>query len=283
MSRRTAVRPAWNHLTTRNRFRTRRAWPAAPTQHHASSPFEPTSPHSRPALDIHKNVPGRFNCSRDLSFHQAGYTFQCMERGSTPTLLPILRSRQQGEILTYLLCDPDHEISVSDLAHRVRVPISSAHREVERAEAAGIVTSRRVGNTRLVSADTSGPYFEGLSDILVKAFGPPLVLAEALEGVGGIESAYVYGSWAARLHGVAGRRPVNDIDMLVTGEPDRGELYEALSGVEERLGRPVNVVIRDAGWLRDGSGSFHATVTARPVVAIEIKNSLGTDPVPQRS
>ena len=144
-------------------------------------------------------------------------------------------------------------------------------------------TSRRLGNTRLVRADTKSPYYDGLSDILVKAFGPPLVLAEALEGVDGIEAAYVYGSWAARLHGVAGRRPVNDIDVLVLGEPDRGEIYTNLSGVEGRLGRPVNVVIRDAGWLRDGSSIFHATVTGRPIVAIEIRNSLDTDPAPSLS
>ncbi|MDE0497663.1 MAG: MarR family transcriptional regulator [Acidimicrobiaceae bacterium] len=206
-----------------------------------------------------------------------------MEVRSAPSLLPILRSRQQGEVLTYLMYDPDREISMSELAHRVGVPLSSVHREVERAEAAGIITSRRLGNTRFVRADTDSPYYDSLSDLLVRAFGPPHVLAEALEGVEGIEAAYVYGSWAARLHGVAGRRPVNDIDVLVLGEPDRAELYEALGGVEGRLGRPVNVVIRDAGWLRDGSGSFHATVTERPVVAIEIKKQLGKDPVPQSS
>ena len=204
-----------------------------------------------------------------------------METRSAPSLLPILRSRQQGEVLTFLLCDPERETSMSKLAHRVGVPLSSVHREVERAEAAGIITSRRLGNTRFVRADTESPYYDSLSDLMVKAFGPPHVLAETLEGVDGIDAAYVFGSWAARLHGVAGKRPVNDIDVLVLGEPDRAELYEALSGVEGRLGRPVNVVIRDAEWLRDGSGGFHATVTERPVVAIEIKKTRGTDPVPQ--
>lgn len=206
-----------------------------------------------------------------------------METRSAPSLLPILRSRQQGEVLTFVLCDPDRETSMSELAHRVGVPLSSVHREVERAEAAGIITSRRLGNTRFVRADTDSPYYDSLSDLLVKAFGPPHVLAETLEGVDGIDAAYVFGSWAARLHGVAGKRPVNDIDVLVLGEPDRAELYDALSGVEGRLGRPVNAVIRDPGWLQDGSGGFHATVTERPVVAIEIKKSLGTDPVPQNS
>ncbi len=206
-----------------------------------------------------------------------------METKSAPSLLPILRSRQQGEVLTYLMCDPDRETSMSELAHRVGAPLSSVHREVERAEAAGIVTSHRLGNTRFVRADTDSPYFDSLSDLLVKAFGPPHVLAEALDGVAGIEAAYVFGSWAARLHGVSGRRPVNDIDVLVLGEPDRGELYRALSGVEERLGRPVNVVIRDSEWLQDGSGGFHATVTERPVVAIEINRSRGRDRVRQSS
>ena len=83
----------------------------------------------------------------------------------------------------------------------------------------------------------------------------------------------MYGSWAARLHGVAGRRPVGDIDVLVLGEPDRSELFAARSGVEMRLGRPVNVTIRDADWLTSGTGTFHATVTQRPMVTIEIKSS----------
>ena len=156
-----------------------------------------------------------------------------MEVRSAPSLLPILRSRQQGEVLTYLMCDPDRETSMSELAHRVGVPLSSVHREVERAEAAGIITSRRLGNTRFVRADTDSPYYDSLSDLLVRAFGPPHVLAEALEGVEGIEAAYVYGSWAARLHGVAGRRPVNDIDVLVLGEPEQSR---ALPSAQRRRG-----------------------------------------------
>ena len=34
------------------------------------------------------------------------YASRIMERGSTPSLLPILRSRQQGELLALLLGDP---------------------------------------------------------------------------------------------------------------------------------------------------------------------------------
>jgi hypothetical protein len=34
--------------------------------------------------------------------------------------------------------------------------------------------------------------------LLLRSFGPRQVLAEELEGIEGVESAYLFGSWAAR-------------------------------------------------------------------------------------
>ena len=144
-----------------------------------------------------------------------------------------------------LLGDPDLEASLTELAALLSVPVSSVHREIDRAESAGLVTSRKVGNTRLVRANTASPYFAGLADVLVKAFGPPQVLAEALTGIDGIDAAYIYGSWAAAFHdaNASPGRPVADIDILVLGSPDRDKLYAAVSAAEQRLGRPVQVTL----------------------------------------
>ncbi len=196
-----------------------------------------------------------------------------MDRTPAPLLLPIFRSRQQVELLALLLGDPALELSLSDLAARLGTPYPSVHREIERAEAAGLVTSRKVGNTRLVRANTASPYFEGLAQVLTRAFGVPAVLAEVLRGIDGISAAFVYGSWAARYAGQEGPRPVEDIDLLVLGEPDRDRLYAAIERVEPRLGRPVQVTIRDADWLEEGEGSFHDTVTSRPMVPIPLEDS----------
>ncbi len=106
--------------------------------------------------------------------------------------------------------------------------------------------------------------------MLTRAFGVPAVLAEALHDVSGITAAYIYGSWAARHEGQAGQRPVGDIDVLVLGEPDRDQLYAALSTAEERLARPVQVAIRDRAWLESGSGAFHDTITSRPLVKLPL-------------
>ena len=194
-----------------------------------------------------------------------------MDRQPAPALLPILRSQQQGEILALLLGDPDLELSLTEVAARTGTPHASVHREIGRAERAGLVVTRKLGNTRLVRANTASPYYAGLAEILTRAFGVPAVLAEVLQPVGGIAAAYIYGSWAARHEGQAGQRPVGDIDVLVLGEPDRDQLYAALSDAEERLGRPVQATIRSANWLDTGSGAFHDTVTGRPLLMIALR------------
>lgn len=191
-----------------------------------------------------------------------------MERRPPPSLLPILRSQQQGEILALLLGDPALELSLTDLARRTGVPHPSVHREIERAEAAGIVTSRKVGNTRLVRASVDSPYYAGLADVLTRAFGVPAVIAKALGALDGVDEAYLYGSWAARHAGESGTRPVGDIDVLILGDPDRDSVYAALRSAEERLGRPIQVTFREPGWLESGDGSFHDTVTSRPLLPL---------------
>jgi DNA-binding transcriptional ArsR family regulator len=195
---------------------------------------------------------------------------QIVERQPAPALLPILRSQQQGEILGLLLGDPDLELSLTEISQRTGAPHPSVYREIERAEQAGLVTTRKVGNTRLVRANTASPYYAGLAEVLTRAFGVPAVLAEALSPVDGIAAAYIYGSWAARHQGQAGQRPVGDIDVLILGNPDRDELYGALSAAEQRLGRPVEATIHDPAWLESGTSAFHDTIASRPLLKLDL-------------
>ena len=193
-----------------------------------------------------------------------------MDRKPAPTLLPILRSQQQGEILALLLGDPDLELSLTEIAARTGAPHPSVYREIQRAEQAGLVTTRKLGTARLVRANAASPYYAGLAEVLTRAFGVPAVLAAALRPVEGITAAYIYGSWAARHEGQAGKRPVGDIDVLVLGEPDRDQLYAALSTAEKRLGRPLQATIREPAWLDSGTGAFHDTITSRPMLKLTL-------------
>ncbi len=194
--------------------------------------------------------------------------FQFVERPAAPALAPIFRSRQQGEILAWLLDDEDREASLRDIARSLGVPGASVHREVERAQAAGLILSRRVGNVRLVRVNRESRFVAPLRQLLIMTFGVPARLAGVLASVDGVESAYLFGSWAARYEGVTGRRPVGDIDLLVLGSPDREEVYRSVLAVEPSLGYPVHVTLRSGRWLAEGGDSFHDTIVRQPLIQI---------------
>ena len=189
-----------------------------------------------------------------------------MQKASPPPLLPLLRSRLQAEVLTLVLLNPQQELSLTELASRTGAAVSSVQREITRAEQAGVVSSRRLGNVRLVKP-TASPLTAPLTELLLRSFGPRQVLAEELDGVDGIEQAYLFGSWAARYAGETGRAPA-DLDVLVIGAPDRDELDDAAQRAAGRLAREVNVTVRSPAWWRDGTDGFHADVTRRPLARV---------------
>ena len=170
-------------------------------------------------------------------------------------------------MLTAVLEDPEQEASLADLGRRLGIPDPSVHREIERAERSGIVTSRKVGRTRLIRANTSSPYFRPLQELLVLAFGPPTRLRDAV-AIDRVDEAFIFGSWAAAWAGEQLSRPIGDLDLLVLGDPDREVLYPAVDRAGQDLNRQVQVQIRPAGWLKDGEGSFHETVVGRPMLRI---------------
>ncbi len=194
-----------------------------------------------------------------------------MKEGGSP-LVPLLRSRTQAEILTAVLLNPEREWSLTELARQVGSSIATVQREIQRAEEAGVVRSRRVGNTRLVRADLEGPLTEPMTELLLRSMGPKQVLAEALTNVPGVEAAYLFGSWAARYAGERGRSP-HDIDVLVVGEPDRDKLDETLSEAERRLARPVQATIRRRSWWDKSDDAFHKEIAKRPLIELIGSNS----------
>jgi len=159
-------------------------------------------------------------------------------RSNVPELLPILRSPHLAEMLTLLLLHPDLEYTLSELAAKLELPLTTVQREVNRLSGSGLIRERRIGRSRLVSADPASRYTRPLTELLSIAFGPLFVIDEEFQGLGALAVA-IYGSWAARYEGVTGPPP-NDVDVLVVGDVPRRDMYEAAERAEQRLGLPVN-------------------------------------------
>ena len=77
----------------------------------------------------------------------------------------------------------------------------------------------------------------------------------------------IFGSWAARYHGNPGRVPA-DLDVLVVGDPDRGDVYDAADRVQERLGMAVNPVIRTRRQWDAAADALAQEVKASPALVV---------------
>lgn len=190
-----------------------------------------------------------------------------MKDGS-PTLLPLLRSRAQGDIIAWIMLHPEAEESLTEIADHVGVSAPTVMREVNRLVDAGLVRQRQRGNTRLVQALTDNATYRPLADLMAVTFGPVPVLTELLSSVSGVQEAFIYGSWAARYHQQPGPVPA-DIDVLVIGTANPDDLEDVAAAATTRLGREVNIRrIRSSTWHAETEDPFRTTVLSRPTVQL---------------
>jgi len=167
-------------------------------------------------------------------------------RSGTPSLLPLLRSRTQAELLERLILHPDVSYTVADLARDLDVTGMSVRRELERMLDAGIIEREAVGRQGIYRASAASPLFQPLHELVEKSLGVEARLREQLEETPGVEAAAIFGSWAR------GRIDAeSDVDLLVVGDIDYGALLEKLMPLQSKIGRQISVV-----WMRPEE--FHA-------------------------
>ncbi|WP_084106019.1 hypothetical protein [Demequina sp. NBRC 110056] len=184
-------------------------------------------------------------------------------------LTPFVRSDVSGALLAETLGRAGEEFSLAELSRLTGAGAGVVHREIGRLVDAGVLRDRTVGRNRMVRANPDHPLFALMRDLIAATYGPVPVLRDLLAGVGGVEEAYVYGSWAARRYGDVGDFP-RDIDVLVVGSASRRSLAAVASAATDRIGVDVNIsrISRDE-WLADEPTPFVATVKGRQIVDLK--------------
>ncbi|WP_143234961.1 hypothetical protein [Paractinoplanes atraurantiacus] len=93
------------------------------------------------------------------------------------------------------------------------------------------------------------------SPLLALMYGPVAVMVDLLVPIGGVDAAYISGSWAARHAGQPGPPP-RDVD----------DLAAAARTAEGRLGREVNDHrVFPANWRSANDDPFLTSVRSRPL------------------
>jgi predicted nucleotidyltransferase len=159
-------------------------------------------------------------------------------RTSAPSILPLFRSKMQIELLGLLLLQPERSWTLQELTGGLAAPASSVHRELGRAEQAGIIRRDVSARPHRFAAATDDAFYDPLVALLGRSVGVEQDLRAALDGQPGVLAAVIHGSWAG-----GSRRPDSDIDILVVGDTDLRDLRRHLRPIGERAGRTLDLTV----------------------------------------
>lgn len=187
-------------------------------------------------------------------------------RSEAPALMPIFRSQHQAALLAWLLLHPEDEYTLTELAKKLDVPLTTLQREAQRLVVAGLLQDRALGRARLLRANLSNRAAAPLTQLLQVTFGPETVIGEEFD-LTNAEQVLIFGSWADRYGGTPGPPP-NDVDVLVVGDLDRADVYEAADRAQARLGMQVNPVIRTPDQWAGDADSLVLQIKASPTVDV---------------
>lgn len=147
------------------------------------------------------------------------------------TLFPKVRA----EVIRLLFSDSSRELHLRDLARSSGLAVRTLQTELSKLQNADLLTSRRDGNRLYFKANTTHPVFLELQGLALKTTGLTDRLRTALEGLAGIEIAFVFGSIAS-----GNENAGSDVDLFVIGSVGLRKLSPRLRPLSEEMSREIN-------------------------------------------
>ncbi|MFQ5848239.1 MAG: nucleotidyltransferase domain-containing protein [Candidatus Methylomirabilales bacterium] len=182
------------------------------------------------------------------------------------TLKYLFSSKLRVKVLAHFFLRPGEAFHVRRLAAELEESAGSVARELAHLEEAGVLSSHAVGNQKHYALRADNPILEDLRNLFLKTSGASVELKSALEGIAGVEVAFIYGSYAS---GEA--HAASDIDLMVIGEVSDRRLAPAVARVERRLKRRINYTLYTRGEAErrlGKKGAFVHEVLAGPKIVL---------------
>lgn len=188
-------------------------------------------------------------------------------RTSPPGLLPIFRSEWQVRLLALLLLQPTRTWTREELTEAVGAPAASVHRELRRAEDAGLIARDATSRPHRFTAAAESPVLEPLTELLRRTVGVETELRELFALRDDVEAAAIHGSWAAGRPG-----PRSDVDVIAVGSAPAKQLRPLVRRIGKAAGRAIDLsVYRTDEYVRktaDDNG-FLKLMLERPLIPLK--------------
>lgn len=150
----------------------------------------------------------------------------------------IFKSKVRKALFRLYFTTPEREYYLRELERVLGMPVAVVRKELIRLEKDGIFISRRKANLVFYFLNKSYPLFEELKSIISKTIGATASLQDILKKIKGIETAFIYGSFAKK-----SERAASDIDIFIIGNINEGSLIRAIKKMEGALKREINYTL----------------------------------------
>jgi predicted nucleotidyltransferase len=159
--------------------------------------------------------------------------------GTSGILSETLFGHTRGAVLAVLYGHVGEAFYLRQLARLTDISLGPVQREIRQLVEAGLVTRKTVGSQALYSANQASPVFHEIKNLVNKTVGMHDVLVAALGPLQNkINLAFVYGSIAR-----SRETERSDVDLMVVGNVDFGDVVEKLAEAEKILNREINPTV----------------------------------------
>jgi len=161
-------------------------------------------------------------------------------------------------VLALLFGHVDQAFYLREIVRQTAAAHGAVQREVKNLSAAGILLRTTRGRNVYYQADPQCPIFSELRGMIMKTAGVAEPLRAALTPLAKrISVAFIYGSFA-RLE----PRGSSDLDLLIIGEVEFGDVVSSLSPTQEKLGREINPTVYPEAEFRKKLAERHHFLTS---------------------
>lgn len=148
-----------------------------------------------------------------------------------------LRSKITQKILNLFFLNEKERFYVNELAKLIREDPSNVHKKLIELKDEGILSDEFQGKERYFFLNLKYPFFKEYKKIILKGLGFEKILREKLSKLKGINSVYIFGSYAKDKLSLE-----SDIDLLIIGDFNTLKLQKVLLEIQSSTGREINSV-----------------------------------------
>ncbi|MFA4890176.1 MAG: nucleotidyltransferase domain-containing protein [Candidatus Paceibacterota bacterium] len=148
-----------------------------------------------------------------------------------------LRSKLVQKTLNFFFLNEGEKFYVNELAKIIKENPSNLHKKLLELKKDGLLLDEFRGKERFFSLNKKYPFLKEYKKIILKGFGFEKILTDKLKKIKGIDSAYIFGSYAK-----GGFVSESDIDLLIIGDFDMIKLQKAILEIQELTGREINSI-----------------------------------------